>query len=225
MAGGLASLVHEYTPPRYPFRSPIQMKPRYTIRTALVGTAAIAAVFGWYAVQRSERNDELRTMDVLRAELKNSFSVDEDELGLGGCGTWAGAVVHVEDCGPTFFRFLQADAFKRVVAIEVQHESNPKIVALLVRFPSLRSASFSNGVMYKPLTVPDDEWEFAGAVRLYGLLHPDVKVSHYGHEISAYEQFRMRPDLFGDDLEDPFAVNTDASLNDDTRLLTDDPFR
>jgi len=158
------------------------MKLRYTIRAALVATTIIAVACGWYARNVSQRQREVAILNDLERVTDRGVVIADGVHPYDGCGTWSGAMAHLDFRGPAILRKLNLDAFKRVVRIEVQYEKNPEIIATIGRFQYLDEAFFDNGSFYAGEELPPEELDYLNAVRQFRSTHPMIAVQFWDYD-------------------------------------------
>ncbi|GAA5505381.1 hypothetical protein Rcae01_00826 [Novipirellula caenicola] len=158
------------------------MKIQYTVRSTLLATALVAGACGWYSWNVAERRNEFAALDDLERLTKNGVVIADGGHPYDGCGTWSGAMAHLDFRGPSFFRNLNLDAFKRVVRIEVQYEQNPEIIAMLRRFEHLDEVFFNNGSIDPNNVVPPEELGYVSAVRQFRSSHPKIDVRFWDYD-------------------------------------------
>ncbi len=75
-------------------------------------TALIACGCGWYAWNASERQREIATLDHLNRVLDRSVIIADGGHPFDGCGTWSGAMAHLEFRGPEFLRKTESECLQ-----------------------------------------------------------------------------------------------------------------
>ncbi|TWU51446.1 hypothetical protein [Rubripirellula reticaptiva] len=158
------------------------MKLRYTIRSALFATFAIAVACGWYAWNVAERQNEILVLGNLERLTEHGVVIADGGHPYDGCGTWSGAMAHLDFRGPSFLRDLNLDAFKRVVRIEIQYEQNSEIIALIGQFKHLDEVFFDNGSIYAKDELPPEEIGYLTAVREFRSSNPTTKVRFWDYD-------------------------------------------
>ena len=90
-------------------------------------------------------------------------------------------MIHIRDETPWFLRMFQLDAFKRVVEVNLYHETNIELISFLPAFRDLESVSFDYDPTYAatyPMRMDGKILRLIGAIRLYVSLFPSVEVDY-----------------------------------------------
>jgi hypothetical protein len=156
------------------------MKPRFSIRTLIAATAAVACAIGWYASNLTERSREIRALDLMQQASRNAIAVVDSVSALPRV-TPARSTILLRDESPWFLRSFQLDAFKRVVAVELYHETNVELLSFFPAFHDLESVSIDYDAKYfltHPMRMEGEILRLIGAIRLYVALYPDINVEY-----------------------------------------------
>jgi len=198
---------------------------RFTLRTLLLGTTAIAVALAWtvsnYQAWRTERAaierlDDLSFWNV--SEISQDF-LDQlpDDSGFH-CGSVPPGVSITHDSTlPNFFapieRRFGIKIFQRVTHISSYRIYDPGIVRELSSFGRLQTVAFSYSST-PPNHRPPEESEFLGTVKLFASMHTKIDVTWPEDPLptAATEQAIANGDPFGG--ADPFSGGADQFGSD-----------
>ncbi len=111
---------------------------RYRLRTIFIVVAIMAILCAWFKAQTTTRYFELSRIEEIRNIADHPLFIGDGGHPFGGCGTYQGIIIYVDDCGPSILKRFKLDCLKRVTGIEMKCRNNPKILELAQDFSSLK---------------------------------------------------------------------------------------
>lgn len=147
---------------------------RFTLRTAFVAFAIAGFACAWFAKQAAVRSFELSRIKEITAVSGAPVFIGDGEHPFGGCGSYRGIIIYVEDCGPSLLKPLRLDCVKRVTGIEMKCQNKPELLDIAAALSSLKDVCVEKD--------SPDNVDFIAAIESFSNRRPLVSVDYWHSE-------------------------------------------